>query len=93
MDTSDQILCGDGLVILWNLDRPGDSKGVLHHCRGNGDYSLNGNFATFLLVGQLSVASRGRKIRIEIGIAKTPGWRYVKPGIGRWDGNLDLQQP
>src|SRR6266571_1939568 len=88
VETSNQILGGDGIVILWNVDGSSNGKDMLDQCWGNSDYSLNWNFATFLLIDRFTVAGRRRKVGVEIGIAQTPGWRYVKPGVGRWDRNL-----
>src|SRR5215472_8799026 len=84
---SNQILGRDSLVKLRNVDGPGNGKGTLDECRCESDDSLNGSFATFLPVDQLSIASCCRKVCIEIGSAKTPGCRLVKPSVGSWERN------
>src|SRR5438046_3134895 len=88
LETSRQILGGDALVILWEIDVAGNGKRMLDQCRSNCDDSLNGNLTTLLFVGLLGIASRRGKVCIKVGIAKTPVWCYVEPGIGGWDWYL-----
>src|SRR6266568_5622162 len=87
MDTIYQVLCGHGLVILWDSDRPGNFESMRDQCRRNGDYSLNGNIATFALIVQLAIPCRRREVRIEVRVTQTPtpcSKVIGKPGVCRW---------
>src|SRR5713226_1020055 len=82
MDTLNQVLCGHGLMILRNVDWSSNVEGMLNQRRCNGDHPLDRHLTSLSLVGEFTIACCRREICIEIGIAKTPCWRYVKPGIG-----------
>src|SRR5712691_1488570 len=87
MDEINQVLCGHRLVILWNGNRSSNFKSLLNERRRNSNYPLNRNVAAFACIVQLSITSRCRKICIEVGVAQSPAWCQIKPGICWWEGD------
>ncbi len=85
MDAINQVLRGYGLMIFWNSDGASDSKCLLNQGGRNGDYALNMKLAAFACIVQFSVVGCCWKIRIEVGVTKTPARCQVEPGICRWE--------
>src|SRR5579862_5610131 len=72
MDTVNQVLGSDDLMIFRNTDWPGNSDSFLNKLRSNSYHSLYWHFTIFTTVVLLCITSVGGKICIEIRIAKTP---------------------
>src|SRR5437588_9002744 len=87
MNTTNQVLGGYCLMILWNGNRPRNFKGLLDQRWCHGDHPLHRDFATIKLIVLLSVAGRCWEICIEIGIAEAPVCCQVKPFVSRRERN------